>query len=37
MSSSTLAGNGSGIAEGGGKEAQKLNLAPALAKPFFVC
>ena len=30
-----VAGNGLGIAEGGEIEAQKLNLAPQLAKPFF--
>jgi len=32
-----MQGNGLGIAEGGGIVAQKLNLAPQLAKPFFVC
>ena len=30
-----MSANGSGIAEGGEIEAQMLNLAPQLAKPFF--
>lgn len=30
-----ITANGSGIAEGGELEAQKLNLLPLLAKPFF--
>jgi len=30
-----MVANGPGIAEGGEIEAQKLNLAPQLAKPFF--
>jgi len=32
-----MTANGSGIAEGGEKEAQKYVSAPQLAKPFFVC
>jgi len=32
----TVAANGLGIAEGGEIEAQKLNLLPQLAKPFFI-
>jgi len=32
-----VAPNGQGIAEGGEKNVLKLNLAPQLAKPFFVC
>jgi hypothetical protein len=32
-----ITANGQGIAEGGEKNVLKLNLAPQLAKPFFVC